>query len=238
MSRRSRLSQKTEKKSTQTLILSVLGIAVVLFLLFRYGIPLLSDASFLFGTITGGHKNDQAKNQKNDNYVASPGLDQLPQATKEKNIKVTGTSLSGSKVQLYLNGNKDDEIDVDNDGSFEFDVQLSEGENIIKTKAIKGKNESEFSDSIAIVYKKEGANLNIDSPSDGAELSGVNPIEVRGKTDVDSTVLVNDFQAIIDEKGNWSYFLTLKNGDNEIKVVTIDLAGNKTEKTIKVKYSQ
>lgn len=236
--RRSRLSKKSQRKSTQTLVLSVLGIAAVLFLLFRYGIPLISDASFLFGRVTSTSKTNDSKQNKDNDYVPSPNLDSLPKATKEQGVKVTGTSLSGSKVQLYLNGNKDDEIDVDNDGSFEFDVQLSEGENIIKAKAIKGKNESEFSDSIAIVYKKEGADLNIDSPSDGAELSGVNPIEVRGKTDVDSTVLVNDFQAIIDEKGNWSYFLTLKNGDNEIKVVTIDLAGNKTEKTIKVKYSQ
>ncbi len=238
MARRSRLSRKSQKKSTQTLVLSILGIAAILFLLFRYGLPLISDASFLFGRITSSPKNDQKQNDKQDNYVPSPELDLLPKATKEQGVKVTGTSLSGLKVSIYLNGSKDNEAEVSGDGTFEFSVELSEGYNIIKSKAFNNNGESEFSDSVNINYKKSGPELSIDSPSDNADLKGQNPIEIKGKSDPNVTVSVNDFQAVSNSDGSYSYFLTLKDGGNEIKVVATDLAGNKTEKTIRVNYSQ
>ena len=238
MARRSRLTKKSEKKSTQTLILSVLGITAVLFLLFRYGIPLISDASFLFGRVTSSPKNDQKQNDKQDNYVPSPELDPLPKAIKEQNVKVTGASLSGLKVSIYLNGSKDNETEVSEDGSFEFNISLSEGDNIIKAKAFNDKGESDFSDSVNINYKKSGPELSIDSPPDNADLKGQNPIEVKGKSDQDVIITVNDFQAITNSDGSWYYNLTLKSGENEIKIVSTDLAGNKTEKTIRVNYSQ
>src|SRR3990167_2983131 len=131
MARRSRLSRKSQKKSTRTLILSVLGIAAILFLLFRYGIPLLSDARFLFGRVTSS-PNDENKKKEDENFVPIPDLDSIPRATKEQNIKVTGISLPRLTVKLYVNGGLEEEAEAGENGSFEFDVELSEGENIIK----------------------------------------------------------------------------------------------------------
>ena len=236
MARRSRLSRKSQKKSTRTLILSVLGIAAILFLLFRYGIPLLSDASFLFGRVTSS-PNDENKKKEDENFVPIPDLDSIPRATKEQNIKVTGISLPRLTVKLYVNGGLEEEAEAGENGSFEFDVELSEGENIIKAKAIKEDKESEFSNSLIVSYLKDGPELSIDSPAENADLKGQNPIEVKGKTDPDVTVTVNDFQAVSASDGSYSYFLTLKDGGNDIKVVAVDAAGNKTEKTIHVNYS-
>lgn len=233
--RRSRLSKKAEKKSIQTIILSILGIGLILFLLFRYGIPLISDASFFFSRIvSSGDKKTQTKEE--DKFVPIPNLDPLPKVTKEQNVKVTGTSLSELSVVLYLNGNKDEEMEVAKDGTFEFSVRLTEGENIIKAKALKSGNESEFSESITTTYKKEEPELTIEAPRDGETVSGSNPYNVSGKTEPDTTVAVNDFQAIISGE-TWTYALTLKDGENEIKVIATDLAGNKTEKIIKINYS-
>ncbi len=237
MARRSRLSKNYQKKSRQTLILSILGIGAVLFLLFRYGIPLISDASFLFGRVTSTSKSSDVKKEE-EAPVPAPDIDPLPKATKEQNIKVGGTSLRGLKVALYLNGSIEDETDANDDGTFEFEVELTEGDNILKAKAIRQDKESEFSNSVNIVFKKEGPELSIESPSDNSELKGQNPIEVKGKTDPQVTVTVNDFQAVSASDGSYSYFLTLKEGGNEIKVVAVDLAGNKTEKTIRVNYSR
>lgn len=233
--KRSRLSKKTEKKSVQTIILSFLGIAVIIFLLLRYGIPLISDFSFFAGQIIPNSKDKNENTDKNDSYIPAPDIDSLPKATKEQNVKVTGTSLSGLTVHLYLNGNRDDEMEVTEDGTFEFSVKLSEGENIIKAKAIRDKDESEFSDSRVVVYKKSGPELTLESPGDGSEIKN-SPVEVKGKTDPDSVVTVNDFQAIINSDGNWSYLLTLKEGDNEVKIISTDLAGNKTEKTVRFNF--
>lgn len=237
MARRSRLSRKYQKKSTQTLILSVLAIGGILFLLFRYGIPLLSDASFLFGRVTSS-PNINTQQNENEDFVPIPDLDTLPKATREQSVTVTGTSLTGLKVELYLNGSKESEKEVDENGDFEFTIDLTGGENIIKAKAIKEDKESEFSNSLIISYLKEGPQLSIESPTDNADLKGQNPTEVKGKTDLDVTVIVNDFQAVLGSDGSYSYFLTLKEGGNEIKVVATDLAGNKTEKIIHVNYSR
>jgi hypothetical protein len=107
MPNKSRLSKKAAMKSKQNLILSILGIALILFLLIRYGLPLMSDASFFVGKITGGNSKEEENKENADAPVPSPDLDPASKATKEANITISGTSLSGLKVALYLNGNKD-----------------------------------------------------------------------------------------------------------------------------------
>lgn len=235
MPRNSRLSKKFQKKSRNTLILSILGIIAILFLMFRYGLPLISDASFLFGRVTSSP--DEQNQTKDEEFLAAPDLDTLPEATKEEMVIVAGTSLGGEKVEIYLNGSLEEEAIV-KDGTFEKEIKLTDGGNIIKAKALKGELKSEFSDTINISLIKEGPELSVDSPGDNSELKGANPIEVKGKTDPDVTVTVNDFQALSSSDGSYSYMLTLKEGGNEIKVVAVDAAGNKTEKTIRVNYSR
>lgn len=238
MPRKSRLSKSFQRKSRNTLILSILAIAAILFLLFRYGIPLISDASFLFGRVTNTVSNKEQNPTEEKEFVPVPTLDSLPKATNEGGVKVSGGSRSDLTIVIYLNGKQLSEIKPNENGDFEKELTLSEGENIIKAKALKGENESDFSESLTVVLKKEGPELSIDSPSDGAQISGANPIEVKGKSDPDTNILVNDFQAITNSNGEWSYFLTLKDGDNEIKVIATDAASNKTEKIIHVNYSQ
>ncbi len=239
MPRKSRLSKGFQKKSRNTLVLSILAIIVILFLLFRYGLPIISDASFLFGRVTSSEESTNENKDEKEKFVPIPNLDPLPKATNENTIKISGTSLSGLKVNIYLNGTKVDGVLVDNNGDFESELSLTDGENIIKAKALKKESESDFSDSVVIIYKKKGTDVTIESPSDGAQIGkNDNPVEVKGKSDPDSNVLVNDFQAIINSSGDWSYMLTLKGGDNEIKVVSTDAAGNKTEKIIHVNYSE
>jgi len=237
MPRKSRLNKSFQRKSRNTFIFSVLGIIIILALLFKYGLPLISDASFLFGKITSSpDKNENAKTT--EAFVPIPDLDGLPKATKEKLLKVSGSSVTGLTINIYLNGSKETEVKADENGDFETEITLTDGENIIKAKALKGTSESDFSPSQTVSYKVKGPELTIDSPTDGSQITGANPIEVKGKSDPDSSVIVNDFQAIVNSKSEWSYFLTLKGGDNEIKVVSKDGAGNTTEKIIHVTYSQ
>lgn len=237
MAKRSRLTNKAKKRSTQTLILTIVGIVLILFILLKYGIPFISDLSFFTGQVTSTDSDDEQSNEDED-FIPVPQVDPLPKATNKDEIKVTGTSLSGLTVQLYLNGSRDEEMEVSTDGSFEFSTRLTEGENIIKLRAVKNEKEGEFTSSSTVKYSKKNPELTIESPSEGANISGANPIEVKGKTDQGNRVIVNDFQAIINPDGSWHYNLTLKGGDNEIKVTATDTAGNKTEKIIHVNYSQ
>jgi len=237
MPRRSRLSKKLEKRSKQNLVLSILGILAILFLLIKYGIPFLGNVGFFFGQLTSIPKQSTV-NVGQEEFVPAPRLDSLPKATSSPRVTVTGTSLSGLVIDLYVNGIREDQISVDENGEFEFDVILTEGENIIKTKARSGEKESEFSNSSIVVYKSTKPQLSIDSPQDGSEIKTTNPITVSGSTDPDVSVTVNGFKAIIGADNSFSYQLLLRESGNEIRVVAKDLVGNTTEEIINVHYSQ
>lgn len=237
MPKRSRLSKSFQRKSRNTLVISILAIILIMIALFKFGLPLISDASFLFGRVTSTeNKNEETETE--EAFVPVPNVDGLPKATKEKFLRIAGSSVSGLTIHVYLNGKKTAEAKADENGDFETKIELTDGENIIKAKALKGADESQFSASQTVSYKIRGPELSIDSPADAANISGQMPIEVKGKSDPDTSVIVNDFQAIVNSKGEWSYFLTLKSGDNEIKVISTDAAGNTTEKIIHVNYSQ
>jgi hypothetical protein len=238
MTKRSRLAKNFEKRSRNTLILSVLGIFAVLFLLFKYGIPLITETSYQVGQITNSQNNSKTQTT-NNTYVAAPSLDSLPQAVNKPDLAISGTALTGLKIQLYVNGSQVDETNTDSNGTFKFGIQLSSGDNIIKARAVSGTNQSDFSDSSVVTYKNAGPSLTIDSPHDGDNISsGSSPINVTGKTDPDSMVTVNGFQAIIDQNGNYTYSLALNGGGNDIKVVSTDNAGNQTAKQVHINYSQ
>lgn len=237
MPRRSRLNKSIQKKSRNTFFFSIIGIIVVLFLFFRYGIPFLSDASFLFGKVTNVPENTDQETEESV-FVPVPRLDPLPSATNEKEIIVEGQTLSGLEIEIYLNGELKNTINADENGFFEDEIDLTEGDNILRVRAKKGKSTGEYTRSKTITFINEGPDLEVEFPATGAEIKNQNPIEVKGTTDPGSTVKVNDFQAIIKSDGRWNYFLTLRDGQNEIKIMATDQAGNETEKVISVQYSQ
>lgn len=234
--RRSRLSKVSDKKSKQNLLITIVGIIAILFLLIRYGIPFLGNLGYFFGQVTSIPK-EVTIDDEIEVHVAPPRLDSIPKATADKELIVTGTSAKGSTVELYLNGFTEDESKISEGGDFEFTIILTEGENIIKARAKSSDTKSEFSDSVSINFIDTAPQLTIDSPTDGQEHKGNNPITVNGTTDPDTSITVNDFTAVINFDNSYSYNLLLVEGSNEIKVIAEDLAGNTTEKIINVTYS-
>jgi len=237
--RRSRLNKNFEKKTKRTMILSIIGILIILFLLFRFGI----DALVNFSLFISGNKN-QATTQTNQiNYIAIPILNPLPQATNSAHIVISGRSSKGYQVLLYLNNSNVDQVNADENGSFVFSENLVSGDNQIKAKAKFNNKQSDFSDTIDVTLKNSPPTLDVSSPSDGQgfnknQVNTGNTINVTGKTDQGVSVTINGFWAVVDDSNNFSYTLPLQNGDNQIKIVAIDQAGNKTEKDLKVNFSQ
>lgn len=232
---RSRLSRRTEQKTKKTFILSILGIIITLLFAFKFGIPLLVNMSMFLS----GSKNsqEQSKIQKPD-FIPAPALNSLPEATSSANIVITGLAAKDQTITLYVNGTLTDETDTEDDGTFSFKETISAGENIIKVKAVVKNKESDFSNSFTVALKSAPPSLNTSSPENGQSFSkDQNTIEVNGTTDPDVKVTVNGFWAIVDDSGNYSYNLLLHSGENSIKIIATDLAGNSTEKEIKVTYS-
>ena len=233
---RSRLSRKIQQQNQKALIGSIIGIIIVLFLLLKYGLPFLVNVSYL----VAGSKNQETTTKEEKGFIASPILHALPTATNSATFTISGTSVTKGTVSLYINDDLVDKKTVEDDGAFSFDdVKLTKGENKIKTKITEGKKESDFSREVILIYKDSSPTLTIDSPTDGKTFSKNDDrtLSVTGKTDPGVKVTINDFWAIVDEEGSFSYSFPLQNGENKITFTATDEAGNKTEAQRKVTYN-
>lgn len=234
----SRLSRRSEKQSKKQLYASLIGIAAVVFVALNFGPLLISGLGGFIDTLAG--KSKQTTNLISDADLEPPQLENLPPATTQELINVSGRAFyTDGKVELFLNNSLYEVITLDDSQDFEIDdIKLSKGENILRVRMIRNKTKSEFSQDYKISYLKDDPKLEISFPSDGASFAKADQeITVRGTTDSDNNVKVNDFIAIVDAEGNFSYILRLKEGENKIKVVATNLAGKSSEKEITVSYS-
>ncbi len=233
----SRLNRKKIKQGKNQIYRSLIGIVILLFLLINFGPYLISSAGRIIDTVTGKSGQD-AKIETKD--FEPPILDPLPAAVASAFIDITGRSFyQDGEVELFLNGSKYKSEPVDQNSDFEIkDVKLSEGENLLKVRMVKDEQKSEFSQDYKISFVNDAPKLEIEKPADRASFSKADQdITISGKTDPENTVRINDFIAITDSDGNFSYILKLKDGENRIKIVATNLAGKTSEKEIIVSYS-
>ena len=233
---RSRLSRKRENQTKKSLFMNIVGIVVVVILLVKFGLPLLVNFTLL---ISGSKNTEDAMQKNNTVFIPPPIFDTIPTATNGA-LPLSGTASPKKTINLYLNDELISKTQTQDNGTFSFDpIKLTKGENKIKAKMFDdAKNESTFSDETTVVFLDKAPILSVDSPSDNQTFKkGDSPIKVLGRTDIGAKVTVDDFWAIVDSNGNYSYNLPLKNGENKIKVVATDDAGNKTEKELKVTFS-
>lgn len=232
MKKRSRRENIYTRRFERNLIIAILGVVAVAIFLFFYGVPLLINFSLF---VQNSNRNNESDNPTTESsYIAAPYIDPLPSATNSARITVSGTSLPDHTVKVYLNNKEVREVVVDEKNSFKIrNFQLKEGENEIKTVALTnyGKRSS-YSPVVKIEYKNKSPNLEVIYPVDQQIITGKNQVLIDGKTDTGVQVTINDYWAIVDEEGNFTYLLNLQSGDNKIIVRAIDTAGN--EKTLEI----
>lgn len=177
----------------------------------------------------------------NNGAVLPPRFVPTYEATNSAKISIEGFGSEGDTIEIFVNDVKADKIIVSKEGTFSFsEIELKEGENIITAIAtgINGKKSSE-ADPLKILYKKTPPNLEIETPKDGDSFSGDNrDIVIKGKTDADAKVYINDRMAILESEGNFEFNYSLSEGDNTLKIAAIDEAGNKKELEIKCRYQK
>lgn len=157
-----------------------------------------------------------------------PKLRPLPEATNSEKITLQGFAEPGATVKIFLNEEVKKEVIADADGSFMVEeVELSLGRNKIKAKAInQAGNESQDSGVIIIEYDKTPPELEIEKPKEEKET------KIVGKTEPGVTLKINAHLVILDPEGNFSYPLTLLEGENKVLIEAEDLAGNKTSQSL------
>jgi len=201
-----------------------------------WGIPFFVRLADFLGQAKNKSQ-EQAASREDQIPPLPPRFVFIPEATNSASIPLKGFSERGSQVQLYLNNKMVAETDTDEEGEFSLEkIILSLGENNIKAKAIdKAGNESELSAKSLIVYDNKPPILEMESPEDGSTIYD-QTIEIKGKTDPDAKVTVNEHLVIVESDGNFVYQFEMAEGKNDIQILAQDLAGNKTEKKLTVTY--
>lgn len=234
--RSSRLARTNEQKSRKQIF--VFGISTILFLaiLLKFGPSVLSYVGsfplFKKQVINTMPANDTSS-------LEAPFITSIPDATDSATIIIKGSSsYSDAQIELYVNGSLYDTTSLSKDQKFSFDsVKLSNGTSTIKARVKKGEEKSDFTRDYTVTYSQGAPKLDVNSPTDGQQFArGDQSITVQGVTDPDSDVTVNNFRAIVDSSGAFSYYLKLNDGDNTVTIIATNQAGKTTEKTVKVNY--
>ncbi|MCR4264387.1 MAG: hypothetical protein NUV98_06755 [Candidatus Roizmanbacteria bacterium] len=204
-----------------------------------YTVPKLIERLSLFvdemNTDTDNETNEDAA------LLFAPIIDSVPTATNSARISISGFAENAQRVEIFVNDISKKNVQVrESNSSFSTDVPLYEGENSITIVAMDEKdNKSQPSSPIVVSYIADGPELILDSPEDNQEVKGNNGIVVvRGLTDTAADITINGRWVLVKDDGSFSYEYRLSEGDNEIKIVAEDSAGNKSETTRHVRYSK
>ncbi len=224
-----------EKKVYRKLVLTIVVLlSIGIFLVFA-GLPLLANA-ILFTTSFKSDKSGLTTN--NSAILFPPSLNPIFEATNTAKITVSGYGEKEAAIKIIVNNKDQVKAATDADGKFTaININLTEGENIIKAVNLKDNKESTTSSPIVVIYKKTLPKLEIDKPKDGDKFSGDQQnISITGSTDQGNRLTVNSRMAIVNPQGKFDFNYKLVEGDNNFKITVLDNAGNQTTKELKVNY--
>jgi hypothetical protein len=161
------------------------------------------------------------------------------EATYSASLNLRGFAESKSKVVFLVDSVNTAEIQVADDGQFEHELALAEGKNEIAIYGIdEAGNESLKTKTYLVERDSQAPNLDIEEPKDGSviELKKNRTVTIKGKTEAEAKVMINDRLVLADKDGNFSSNYYLAEGKNELNFIVTDKATNKTERKIEVEF--
>jgi len=235
-----RLSDSSRKKNP--MIIKWLFLILFLILVFgawaffQYGISYLARFSSFFNDSSGKEITSVIKNTI---PPAPPVIDPLPEATNSAILEVFGEAEFSSELSLFLNGKVINNIIIGDSGKFRVgDIGLNDGENIIFALATNmAGNKSQESVRQTIILDKEPPKLKIEFPENKQSFSGdEKEVVIRGETEGDATITVNERKVVIDLGGRFEAPYSLTDGANTIIILVGDRAGNQTKEELIIYY--
>lgn len=227
------LQNKNKKRIIFYLILTLCIIVTFSFL----GIKFLV---YVINIVTDIKKSDTPQASADTIPPKVPSVNSFTDCTNNQTIEIKGNAEPASSVLLYLGSREMDTI-VGNTGNFVFKLNLNEGVNkfYLLSKDSSG-NVSAKTKSYQITYDITPPILDIISPQNGEVFSGrLNKIiEIKGESEKDATVAINDKFVNLSENGVFDYKIELSNGENQISIKSSDSAGNETTKMLSVSYQE
>lgn len=232
MKNQSRLTRVAEEKARKTAIFYIIATIVFFVLLVAFGTTIISRISSF---VTSGRS--EGPRVTDTTPPPPPSFRDYPSVVNNESISIEGSGEPQSTVYVKIN-DRTEQILVDNQGMFSIPVTLSEGVNTISaTSTDPSGNKSHDSNVLTIEVDKKGPDLTLTQPTDNQAFNGKNKtIRIEGTTN-GNRVRVNDFIAIIDLNGKFSYSYSLSEGENKITVKSEDEAINETKVEITVTYT-
>lgn len=222
-------TSKEKNKSRFYIFLSIVFIVVM----FKWGVP------FFVNTIAG--TGSVRQNQDKDVIPPQPPvLSALPEATNSSSLSVEGYTEAGASLDLLINDSISVTGKAGDDGSFSILGSLLAGSNRVYIRATDASGNSSTSEVKMVTFDNKPIELTITSPKDASEFFGKNNqvIDISGLVSkVDSEVVVNNSFVVVDKDGKFTHRFQLAGGNNELKIVASDHAGNTAEQTIKILYT-
>ena len=231
-----RLERVQEKKLKNKIVVYLVVFILVVYFIFTYGIRLLlNTSSFISGLFPQPSPKPLSKTEES---FSSIDISSIPQATNSAKIIISGSTLNFDILDFYLNEKKVKEIESSSDIFSEEIGDLEKGDNSIYIRARSEDNRTIKKTIIyKVFYKNEKPKLEIIEPSDNFSTSN-QEIKIKGSTDKETYVHINDLPVVVDANGNFETSIRLKDGDNQITATAQDIAGNTETKTLKVTYQK
>lgn len=236
MTRLDRIKSKRSKR--QTFVLVIIGVVVGWFVL-TSGFSFLINSSVFVAGLFGGGRSEYDFGTAPKFY--SIQFDEIPAATNSAGLAVSGVADNLDEIKLYLNGKLTKKIKVDSEGKFSTILSnYDQGNNSLYAVGANNKtSETKKTDTVSFLYRTSKPTIEITEPSDGSKTPR-DEIKVSGKTNSgeDMTVRIQGLLSTVDSNGNFQSFVRLKEGENKIKIMVSDTAGNTEEKEITVSYEK
>jgi hypothetical protein len=234
----SRMRRFEERRLRTRLIFVIIGSTTLVLLLAVFGVRLLIGFSVMVDTIRG---NESTTQTERSTLVIPPYIDSLPIATSSSTLVITGRGQEQANIIMFINDQESKKTRVAEDGTFIISsVSLPEGTYTIQAKAEDEHGKySDFSNTVQTTIIKKPPEIEVTKPNNGDILNGEdNLVSVEGRTDDDVDVRVNDRFVVVKPDGSFQYPYPLQEGENELTIKAIDLAGNTTQIIRKVTYNK
>jgi hypothetical protein len=227
-----RLAKLQDRRSfRQGTIVMLITLCLWLFLLLG-GLAGLSRLAELLASI------NYAKQEvaKKDIYPPSPPvLSMYHIYTNKKTIELQGVAESSSNILLYINDEPLLSNTITNDqGQFTIsNISITKPEvTIYLTSTDQAGNKSQKSKELKVYFKDKKPNLNITDL-----LTDKLTVTVKGFSDTNATLLINDTPTVITPNGQFERKLQFDEGSHTIEIKAIDVYGNTTvvNKEVQVK---
>jgi flagellar hook assembly protein FlgD len=149
--------------------------------------------------------------------------------TNQSLIVVSGQAPSDIKLKV-----NDQPVVLNEDGSFQYDLLLEEGDNLIRIAATD--DVGNVTTTERLIHLKTKPPLLVLDLEEGTAL-GDAALRLTGRTDAGATVAVNGQVVPVSALGDFEVALNLFEGDNLIQAEARDQAGNVAGLTRRIKYS-